>query len=58
MRNVVEDNYGLAVQLAVEAFMISGAIAIGLVFSEVVNQIIKGRGKHAADRYAGRTDRQ
>jgi uncharacterized membrane protein YjjB (DUF3815 family) len=58
MRNVVEDNYDLAVQLAVEAFMISGAIAIGLVFSEVINQIIKGRGKHAIDRYAGRTDRR
>lgn len=41
MRNVVEDNYDIAVQLAVKAFMISGAIAIGLVFSEVINQIIR-----------------
>lgn len=41
MRNVVEDHYDIAVQLAVKAFMISGAIAIGLVFSEVINQIIR-----------------
>ncbi|REK69403.1 threonine/serine exporter family protein [Paenibacillus paeoniae] len=41
MRNVVEDQYDTAVQLAVKAFMISGAIAIGLVFSEVINQIIR-----------------
>lgn len=41
MRNVVLNQYNLAVQLAVEAFMISGAIAIGLVFSEVINQIIR-----------------
>lgn len=40
MRNVVENNYDLAVQLGAKAFMISGAIAIGLVFSEVINQII------------------
>lgn len=41
MRNVVEDHYDIAVQLAVKAFMVSGAIAIGLVFSEVINQIIR-----------------
>ncbi|MGO4185273.1 threonine/serine exporter family protein [Paenibacillus sp. MCAF9] len=41
MRNVVEDNYDIAVQLAVKAFMLSGAIAIGLIFSEVVNQLIR-----------------
>ncbi|MBD2871564.1 threonine/serine exporter family protein [Paenibacillus arenilitoris] len=58
MRNVVVDNYGLAVQFAVKAFMISGAIAIGLVFSEVINRIIRGSGKHAAHRHAGRTDRR
>ncbi|WP_424768422.1 threonine/serine exporter family protein [Paenibacillus sp. sgz302251] len=46
MRNVVEDNYDSAVQLAVKAFMISGAIAIGLVFSEVVNQIIRKSERH------------
>ncbi|MFD0586432.1 threonine/serine exporter family protein [Paenibacillus sp. GCM10027627] len=41
MRHVVENEYDTAVQLAVKAFMISGAIAIGLVFSEVINQIIR-----------------
>ncbi|MCR2804306.1 threonine/serine exporter family protein [Paenibacillus soyae] len=41
MRNVVENQYDTAVQLAVKAFMISGTIAIGLVLSEVVNQVIR-----------------
>ena len=41
MRNAVENQYDQAVQLAAKAFMISGAIAIGLVFSEVLNQIIR-----------------
>lgn len=41
MRNVVLNQYDTAVQLAVKAFMISGAIAIGLVFSEVINQVIR-----------------
>lgn len=41
MRNVVENRYDVAVQLAAKAFMISGAIAIGLVFSEVLNQFIR-----------------
>lgn len=41
MRQVVENDYNAAISLAAEAFMISGAIAIGLVFSEVINQIIK-----------------
>ncbi|MBH5318493.1 threonine/serine exporter family protein [Paenibacillus sp. GSMTC-2017] len=45
MRHVVEDQYDTAVQLAVKAFMISGAIAIGLVFSEVINQIIRRSGR-------------
>jgi len=40
MRNVVENHYDIAVQLAAKAFMLSGAIAIGLVISEVINQII------------------
>ncbi|WP_077623622.1 threonine/serine exporter family protein [Sediminibacillus massiliensis] len=44
MRNFVVNDYNLAVQLAAKAFLISGAIAIGLVFSEVVNQIIKKAG--------------
>lgn len=41
MRNVVENRYDVAVQLAAEAMMISGAIAMGLVFSEVARQTIR-----------------
>ncbi|QPC45719.1 threonine/serine exporter family protein [Mangrovibacillus cuniculi] len=41
MRNLVETDYNQALQLATKAFMISGSIAIGLVFSEVFNQILK-----------------
>ncbi|UII56459.1 threonine/serine exporter family protein [Cytobacillus spongiae] len=41
MRNFVENDYNLAINLAAKAFMISGSIAIGLVFSEVINQIIR-----------------
>ncbi|WP_187274598.1 threonine/serine exporter family protein [Paenibacillus sp. N3.4] len=39
MRNVALNHYDLAVQLSAKAFMLSGAIAIGLVFSEVINHI-------------------
>lgn len=41
MRNIVVNDYNVAIQLATKAFMISGAIAMGLVFAEVVNQIIR-----------------
>jgi uncharacterized membrane protein YjjB (DUF3815 family) len=41
MRHFVINDYNTAIQLAAKAFMISGAIAMGLVFSEVINQIIK-----------------
>ncbi|WP_210363997.1 threonine/serine exporter family protein [Bacillus sp. REN3] len=41
MRNFVENDYGTAVALAAKASMISGAIAVGLVFSEVINQVIR-----------------
>lgn len=41
MRKFVENDYYLAVALAAKATMIAGAIAIGLVFSEVVNQSIR-----------------
>jgi uncharacterized membrane protein YjjB (DUF3815 family) len=41
MRNFVENNYDIAITLAARAFMISGAIAFGLVFSEVINQVIR-----------------
>ncbi|MGE6257739.1 threonine/serine exporter family protein [Heyndrickxia sporothermodurans] len=41
MRHFVANDYNTAVQLAARAFMISGAIAIGIVFAEVINQMIK-----------------
>lgn len=41
MRNFVQNDYGEALPIAAKVFMISGAIAIGLVLSEVMNQIIK-----------------
>lgn len=41
MRNVVQNHYDVAVQLAAKAFLLSGAIAIGLVFSEVINVLIR-----------------
>ncbi|WP_438824024.1 threonine/serine exporter family protein [Bacillus sp. JJ1773] len=40
MRHFVVNDYNVAIQLAAKAFMISGAIAAGLVISEVLNQII------------------
>jgi uncharacterized membrane protein YjjB (DUF3815 family) len=43
MRKFVENDYNLAINLAAKATLISGAIAIGLVFSEVVNQTIRNR---------------
>jgi len=50
MRNVVENQYDIAVQLGAKAFMLSGAIAIGLVFSEVFNQLIGRRWKSAREK--------
>jgi uncharacterized membrane protein YjjB (DUF3815 family) len=41
MRNIVENDYNTAVTLGVKAMMISGAIAVGLVFSEVINYVIR-----------------
>jgi uncharacterized membrane protein YjjB (DUF3815 family) len=41
MRNFVENDYDFAISLAVKASMISAAIAFGLVFSEVINQLIR-----------------
>lgn len=41
MRKFVENDYNLAIQLAAKAFMISGAIAVGLVISEVLNQLVR-----------------
>lgn len=41
MRNIVENDYNMGVSLAAQAFLLSGSIAFGLVFSEVLNQIIQ-----------------
>ncbi|KAF0995930.1 threonine/serine exporter family protein [Geobacillus sp. TFV-3] len=43
MRHVVMNDYNAAISLAAKAFMISGAIAMGLIFSEVINQLAKRR---------------
>lgn len=40
MRNVVENHYDIAVQLAAKSFLISGAIAMGLIFSEVAGRLL------------------
>ncbi|MNI18529.1 hypothetical protein D3C73_719420 [compost metagenome] len=41
MRNFVINEYNVAIQLAAQAFLISGSIAIGLVVSEVLNQLLQ-----------------
>lgn len=41
MRNFVENDYQLALSLGAKVTLISGSIAFGLVFSEVINQIIR-----------------
>ncbi|MFD1776152.1 threonine/serine exporter family protein [Paenibacillus rhizophilus] len=44
MRRFIEDDYTTALQAAVQAFLLSGAIATGLVLSEVLGQMFR-RGK-------------
>lgn len=39
MRNIVENNYLEAISFAADALMVSGAIAMGLVFAEVLMQM-------------------
>lgn len=41
MRNFVENDYSVGLSLAAKAGLISGAIALGLIFSEVINQLIR-----------------
>ncbi|WP_067839487.1 threonine/serine exporter family protein [Amphibacillus sediminis] len=41
MRQFVENNYDMAIQLAARVVLLSGAIALGLVFSEIINQMIR-----------------
>lgn len=43
MRKFVEEDYTLAVETAVRALMLSGAIAAGLVLSEVIGQMFRRR---------------
>lgn len=40
MRNIVELDYLMGMQNGIRAFMISGAIAMGLVFAEVIMQLL------------------
>lgn len=41
MRHFVINDYTTATELAARAFMLSGAIAFGLIFSEVLNQLYR-----------------
>ncbi|WP_099159435.1 threonine/serine exporter family protein [Virgibacillus ndiopensis] len=41
MRNFVENDYFTAVQLSAKVMLLAGGIAIGLMFSEVVKQMIQ-----------------
>ncbi|MFD1064458.1 threonine/serine exporter family protein [Oceanobacillus locisalsi] len=39
MRNFVENDYNTAIQLSAQVMLLAGGIAIGLMFSQVINQI-------------------
>lgn len=41
MRNFVVNDYNAALSLAARTLMLAGSIAFGLVFSEVMNQVIR-----------------
>lgn len=41
MRRFVQNDYTEAVHFAVQAFMLSGSIALGLILSEVINQTLR-----------------
>lgn len=41
MRNFVENDYNSAIGTAAKVLMLSGSIAFGLVFSEVINQVVR-----------------
>ncbi|MBO2944644.1 threonine/serine exporter family protein [Paenibacillus sp. F411] len=51
LRHVAMNQYDQAVSLGAQAFMISGAIGLGLVLAEVTNQLIR---KWLPTRYLGR----
>jgi uncharacterized membrane protein YjjB (DUF3815 family) len=41
MRNFIENDYNMAIQLATKVLLLAGAIAMGLIFSEVINQVYR-----------------
>ncbi|AJD92598.1 membrane protein [Jeotgalibacillus malaysiensis] len=41
MRSFVTNDYNMALSFAAKAFMVSGSIAMGIVLSEVISQIMK-----------------
>lgn len=47
MRRFVENQYDQALQIGAQTLMIAGAIAAGLVLSEVLNQMMRPRPKDA-----------
>ncbi|WEG13012.1 threonine/serine exporter family protein [Pullulanibacillus sp. KACC 23026] len=49
MRHFVSNDYATATSLAARAFMLSGSIAFGLIFSEVLNQLSRKTGNHKQD---------
>lgn len=52
MRHFVENNYEVAIPYAARVVMLSGAIALGLVFSEIINQMIRnGKWKSYHNKY-------
>ncbi|MBP2099008.1 threonine/serine exporter family protein [Enterococcus rivorum] len=58
VRNLVVGNYTFAIQSLVQAVMIAGAIALGLVLSEVLNHNIKNfREKKDLIRFSNKKDR-
>ncbi|ALC86657.1 hypothetical protein AM499_13055 [Bacillus sp. FJAT-22090] len=40
MRHIVERDYAVAIEYASHALMISGAIAVGLVFAEIITKLL------------------
>ena len=60
MRNIVEFDYQMGIQNGMRAFMISGAIAMGLVFAEVIIQLMMRsfhRGRTSIESFTTRAKR-
>ena len=55
MRNIVENNYLEAMAFAADALMVSGAIAMGLVFAEVLMQMVFKRQANRIQKKIGMT---